>query len=493
MAGERAPLLKKGSASTSNAKLYLATFSAVLGNFSFGYSLVYPSPVIPYLQVEDNPNLRMDTPHIAWFGSVFSLGAAMGGLGAMLLNDKTGRKMSIMISAVPSTVGSLLLGAAQTRWMLYLGRILTGIASGMTAASIPVYVSEISSPSVRGVLGSCPQVTAVFGSLTLYALGLLLPWRWLAVAGELPALLMLVLLCFMPKSPRYLISKGRQEEALKALEWLRGRDADFISELQKIERSISSQGHISWSDLAKPCYYKPILISVTMRFFQQMTGITPILVYLEPIFHRTKVTLEPRYDAALVGAVRLLSVMIAASLMDRAGRKRLLFTSGFLMFLACQALTIYTHTTPCPSINITHSQLHTPFSILQSHGVQQSPPFDPITVIPLLSTMVIIFGYAMGWGPITWLLMSEILPLGARGKAPGLCVGISWVTAFILTQVFMHVVEAYGLFVPFLFFSVVAVISILFTALYVPETKGRSLEEIENYFRTGRTFTINDN
>ncbi|KPP61403.1 hypothetical protein Z043_120503 [Scleropages formosus] len=108
------------------------------------------------------------------------------------------------------------------------------------------------------------------------------------------------------------------------------------------------------------------------------------------------------------------------------------------MFLACQALTIYTHTTPCPSINITHSQLHTPFSILQSHGVQQSPPFDPITVIPLLSTM-----------------------------------------------------EAYGLFVPFLFFSVVAVINILFTALCVPETKGRSLEEIENYFRTGRKFTIN--
>ncbi|XP_018614609.1 solute carrier family 2, facilitated glucose transporter member 6-like [Scleropages formosus] len=490
---ERTPLLNNGPASTSNARLYLAVFSAVLGNFNFGYSLVYPSPVIPYLQVEENPNLRMNTTYIAWFGSVFSLGAAAGGLGAMLLNDMIGRKISIMISGVPCSVGYLLMAAAQTRWMLYLGRILTGFASGITAAAIPVYVSEISSPRVRGVLGSFAQVSVVVGSLSLYVLGLLLPWRWLAVAGELPALLMLVLLCFMPKSPRYLISKGRQEEALKALEWLRGRDANFIAELKNIEKSISSQGNISWSDLAMPYYYKPIVISVIMWLLQQMTGITPILVYLEPIFHRTKVTLEPRYDAALVALVRLLSVMIAASLMDRAGRKRLLFTSGFLMFLACQALTIYTHTTPCPSINITHSQLHTPFSILQSHGVQQSPPFDPITVIPLLSTMVIIFGYAMGWGPITWLLMSEILPLGARGKAPGLCVGISWVTAFILTQVFMHVVEAYGLFVPFLFFSVVAVISILFTALYVPETKGRSLEEIENYFRTGRTFTINDN
>ncbi|KAL4630027.1 solute carrier family 2, facilitated glucose transporter member 6-like [Arapaima gigas] len=490
---ERTSLIQNGPASTSNAKLYLAVFSAVLGNFNFGYSLVYPSPVIPQLKVEDNLDLRMDTTDIAWFGSVFSLGAAAGGLGAMLLNDMIGRKMSIMISAVPSTMGYLLMGAAQARWMLWLGRILTGIASGMTAASIPIYVSEISSPGLRGALGSCPQITAVFGSLALYALGLLLPWRWLAIAGEVPAFVMLVLLCFMPKSPRYLISKGRQQEALKALKWLRGRGANFTDELKKIEQSITSQGYISWSDLTMPYYYKPILIAVAMRFLQQMTGITPILVYLEPIFHYTKISLEPKYDAALVGAVRLLSVVTAASLMDRAGRKRLLFISGFLMFLACQSLTMYTHSTPYPSINITHHDPHTLFSIQQSHRVQQNLPFDSVALIPLLSTMVIIFGYAMGWGPITWLLMSEILPLGARGKASGLCVGVSWITAFGLSQGFMHVVETYGLFVPFLFFSVVDVINILFTALCVPETKGRSLEEIENYFRTGRTFTINEN
>ncbi|XP_072559214.1 solute carrier family 2, facilitated glucose transporter member 6-like [Paramormyrops kingsleyae] len=492
MMDERTALLKNGPASsTSNSKLFLAVFSAVLGNFTFGYALVYPSPVIPYLEVDDNPNLRMDTSHISWFGSVFSLGAAAGGLGAMFLNDKMGRKLSIMMSAVPATIGYLLMGSAQAVWMLYLGRVLTGIASGMTAASIPVYVSEISSPAVRGILGSCPQITAVIGSLTLYILGFLLPWRWLAIAGEVPVIFMLVLLCFMPDSPRYLIAKGRKEEACKALLWLRGSDSDFMPEFNKIERSITTQGSISWSDLAKPCYYKPILISTTMRFLQQMTGITPILVYLEPIFLRTRITLEPKYDAAMVGAVRLLSVMTAATLMDRAGRKRLLFTSGFLMFLASQCMSLYTHTGSCPFVNITTSSTH--LSVQQPPDFLRSPQFDPVTLIPLLSTMIIIFGYAMGWGPITWLLMSEILPLGARGKASGLCVGVSWVTAFVLTQVFMHVVENFGLFVPFTFFSVVSVINILFTALCVPETKGRTLEEIENYFRTGRTFTIIEN
>ncbi|KAL0979739.1 hypothetical protein UPYG_G00188930 [Umbra pygmaea] len=484
---ERTELLVNQAPRTSHAKLYLAVFSAVLGNFSFGYSLVYPSPVIPQLENSNNPHLKLDTEQIAWFGSIFTLGAAAGGLGAMLLNDLIGRKLSIMVSAVPSTVGYIVMGAAQATWMLHLGRFLTGIAGGMTAASIPVYISEISHPKVRGALGSCPQVTAVFGALSLYALGLVVPWRWLAVAGEIPALLMLLLLCFMPSSPRYLVTCGKHEKALKALEWLRGPNSDFTTEFNRIQLSISSQGKIQWSDLKMPFYYKPILISIWMRFLQQMTGITPVLVYLEPIFHKTDVSVKPKYDAALVGAIRLVSVVIAASLMDKAGRKVLLYTSGFLMFLSTLSMSMYTHTSHCPSGNLTGSMESTGLVALQGGSA-----FNLITLIPLISTMVYIFGYAMGWGPITWLLMSEILPLGARGITSGLCVGVSWLTAFVLTHVFMHVVESVGLFVPFLFFSVVCVVNIIFAAVCVPETRKRSLEEIENYFRTGRSFTIID-
>ncbi|KAL2092322.1 hypothetical protein ACEWY4_012120 [Coilia grayii] len=482
---ESTPLIPRQKPQRGNGRLYLAAFSAVLGNLSFGFALVYPSPVIPQLQRGDDPRLKLDTHQISWFGSIFSLGAVAGGLGAMLLNDRLGRKPSIMLSAVPASVGYLVLAAAQAVWMLYLGRFLTGISSGMTAASIPVYVSEISHPKVRGTLGSCPQLMGVFGSLALYALGLVLPWRWLAVAGEVPVLVMLVLLCFMPDSPRFLITRGRREDACRALEWLRG--PEYSGEFLRIEHSVKTQSGVGWAELGQPFYYKPILISVGMRFLQQMTGITPILVYLEPIFHQTQITLEPKYDAALVGAVRLLSVMTAASLMDKAGRKPLLYTSGFLMFVSMLTMTMYTRTPPTHHGNNSSS-------LLQWVGAptQTPPTFDPITLIPLISTIVIIFGYAMGWGPITWLLMSEVLPLGARGIASGLCVGVSWLTAFVLTQVFMHVVVDIGLFAPFLFFCVVCVVNIIFTGVCVPETKGRSLEEIENYFKTGRSFTITD-
>ncbi|XP_069004648.1 solute carrier family 2, facilitated glucose transporter member 6-like [Embiotoca jacksoni] len=494
---EEAPLLNgrppSSQSTINNSKLYLAVFSAVLGNFSFGYSLVYPSPVLPKFKSSDaDPRLKMDAEQAAWFGSIYSLGAAAGGLGAMLLNDLVGRKLSIMMSAVPSTIGYMLLGGAADLWMLHLGRFLTGLAGGMTAASIPVYISEISHQAVRGALGSCPQITAVFGSLVLYAFALVVPWRWLAIAGEVPALLMVVLMAFMPSSPRRLLYLGREHQAEKALRWLRGRHYDTYIELSAIQHSINKQTKITLSQLAKPIYYRPILISVVMRFLQQMTGITPIMVYLEPIFAESKVSLEPRYDAAIVGGVRLFSVVMAASLMDKAGRKALLYTSSMLMFLSTLTLTIISPTTPCapgpapPNLTALNCSPHDDFTLQASHKTAAS-------LIPLISTVVFIFGYAMGWGPITRLLMSEVLPLVARGVASGLCVTVGWLTAFILTHAFTHTVDKYGLFVPYLLFAVVSVFSLLFNAVCIPETRGRSLEEIENYFRTGRMFTVNEN
>ncbi|XP_075995853.1 solute carrier family 2, facilitated glucose transporter member 6 [Genypterus blacodes] len=470
-----------------NSRLFLAVFSAVLGNFSFGYSMVYPSPVLQTLTSADmDPRLRLDSIQASWFGSIYTLGAAVGGLGAMLLNDMIGRKLSIITSAVPSAIGYLLMGTAVDRWMLYVGRFLTGVAGGMTAASIPVYISEISHRGVRGALGSCPQITAVFGTLTLYALGLVVPWRWLAIAGEVPALLMVLLLVFMPRSPRRLLSLGRQQQAESALRWLRGEQYDPHAELSAMQYSIDMQGRVTLSQLATPSFYRPIIISVVMRFLQQMTGITCVLVYLQPILSMSSTSiLKSSQGAAIVGVVRLFSVAMAACLMDKAGRKALLYTSSLVMFVASLTVTMNFHSL------VLHNSTASDCSSHNALGLAPDPSQpSAASLIPLIGIMVLIFGYAMGWGPITWLLMSEVLPLAARGVASGLCVSVSWLTAFMLTRTFMPLVESWGLYVPFLGFTVVTVLCLLFTAVCIPETRGRSLEEIENYFRTGRTFTI---
>ncbi|KAJ1078205.1 hypothetical protein K5549_016776 [Capra hircus] len=457
-----------------NKRVFLATFAAVLGNFSFGYALVYTSPVIPALEQSSDPNLNLTKTQASWFGSVFTLGAAAGGLSAMVLNDLLGRKLSIMFSAVPSAAGYALMAGAHGLWMLLLGRMLTGFAGGLTAACIPVYVSEIAPPSVRGALGATPQLMAVFGSLSLYALGLLLPWRWLAVAGEGPVLVMVLLLSCMPNSPRFLLSKGRDTEALQALAWLRGADADTRGEFKQIQDTVQRQSSpLSWAEARDPHMYRPVVIALLMRFLQQLTGITPILVYLQSIFDSTAVLLPPKDDAAIVGAVRLLSVLIAALTMDLAGRKVLLFVSAAGMFAANLTLGLYVHfgpksLAPNSTVGLEHAALA---------GTEQ-----PLATPTSYATMLFIMGYAMGWGPITWLLMSEILPLRARG----LCVLVSWLTAFALTKSFLLVTNAFGLQAPFFFFAAVCLVNLAFTGCCVPETKGRSLEQIESFFRTGR-------
>lgn len=466
-----------------NKWVFLATFSAVLGNFSFGYSLVYSSPVIPALERSSDPSLSLTKAQKTWFGSVFTLGAAAGGLSAMVLNDLLGRKLSIMVSAVPSAAGYALMAGARAFWMLLLGRTLTGFAGGLTAACIPVYLSEIAPPGVRGALGATPQLMAVFGSMSLYALALLLPWRWLAVAGEGPVVAMVLLLSFMPNSPRFLLSRGRDAEALRALAWLRGAQADIRWEFQQIQDNVRRQSsRVSWAEIREPHVYRPVAIAVLMRFLQQLTGITPVLVYLQPIFTRTAVLLPPQDDAAIVGAVRLFAVMIAALTMDRAGRKVLLFVSASIMFAANLTLGLYISFVPKNGTSNTTEGL-------ESAGGAAQPlatPTSLLTLVPLLATMLFITGYAMGWGPITWLLMSEILPLRARGVASGLCVLVSWLTAFALTESFLVVVDAFGLLVPFFFFAAICLLNLVFTGCCVPETKGRSLEQIESFFRTGR-------
>ncbi|NXE23402.1 GTR6 protein, partial [Ardeotis kori] len=482
-AGKR--LDKEYLRSLHNKRLYLAVFAAVLGNFNFGFALVYPSPVIPALEAYPSPALRLDHHTASWFGSVFTLGAAAGGLSAMILNDRLGRKLSIMFSALPSAVGYLMLASAQGIGMLLLGRVLTGYAGGVTSASIPVYISEVSHPGVRGMLGACPQIMAVLGSLVLYALGkylgLVLDWRWLAVAGEVPVLVMIILLCFMPNSPRFLLSQGKDEEALGSLCWLRGKDTDYAREYEQMKDSVRKQSRqISCAEIKDPFIYKPILIAVGMRFLQQLSGVTCILMYLQSIFKDTAVILKPEYDAALVGLVRLLAVAIAAVSMDKAGRKILLFVSAGVMLVSNLTMGLYIHFVPA-----SHNGTIANKTLLSSANLP-AEPINYITLIPLLATMFFIMGYAMGWGPITWLLMSEILPLKARGVASGLCVVVSWLTAFTLTQFFLRVVEAFGLEVPFLFFAIICAGNILFTGCCVPETKGRSLEQIEAFFRTGR-------
>ncbi|XP_054629529.1 solute carrier family 2, facilitated glucose transporter member 8 [Dunckerocampus dactyliophorus] len=445
-----------------NRKLYLATFVSVLGPMSFGFVLGYSSPVIPELSSSSDPRLRLGEAQASWFGSVVTLGAAAGGLLGGWMVEKAGRKLTIMFCSLPFVFGFTAIIAAQNVWMLYVGRMLTGLASGVTSLVVPLYIAEMAHERVRGTLGSCVQLMVVMGIMGVYLAGLFVGWRWLAVCSSVPPTLLMVCMCFMPETPRFLLSRGKRREAEEALRFLRGPDAPVEWECARIEDACDEQGSsFQASDLKDPGVYKPLAIGIMLMAFQQMTGINAIMFYAENIFEQAHFK-ESDLASVIVGLIQVVFTGVAALVMDRAGRKVLLVISGVAMAISTAAFGVYFYLM---------YRLHADLSWLA-----------------LASISVFITGFAVGWGPIPWLVMSEIFPVKARGFASAACVLTNWGMAFVVTKSFQDMMTLLTSAGTFWLFSSMCVLNVIFTAAFVPETKGRTLEQIEASFRgTSRT------
>ncbi|XP_007423249.1 solute carrier family 2, facilitated glucose transporter member 8 isoform X1 [Python bivittatus] len=460
-----------------NHNLYLATFAAVLGPLSFGFVLGYSSPAIPSLKRSNNPELTLDETQASWFGSVVTLGAVAGGTLGGYAVDKIGRKLSLMLCAIPYVFGFMIIISAQNIWMLYLGRLLNGLASGVTSLVVPVYISETSHSKIRGVLGSCVQLMVVIGILGAYLAGMVLEWRWLAVLCSIPPCFMLGLMAFMPETPRFLLHQNQQPEAIAALQFLRGPLVDHEWECQEIEANASEQEELSIAEFKNPAIYKPFLIGVAMMFFQQASGINALMFYAETIFEEANFK-NSSAAPVIVGSIQVFFTATAALIIDRTGRKILLIVSGLIMAASATVFGIYFRITlPSPS-NSSHLRLlNTPVNTsFMDEG-------HSLAWLAVLSMSFFIVGFSLGWGPIPWLVMSEIFPLRARGVASGACVLTNWLMAFLVTKEFHDLMVLLTPSGTFWLFSSTCLLNVVFTIICVPETKGKSLEEIEAYFR----------
>uniref|UniRef100_A0A8C5R5J6 Solute carrier family 2, facilitated glucose transporter member 8 n=1 Tax=Leptobrachium leishanense TaxID=445787 RepID=A0A8C5R5J6_9ANUR len=459
-----------------NKKLYLATFAAVLGPLSFGFVLGYSSPAITDLKNADDPRLVLDKNAASWFGSIVTIGAAAGGVFGGWIVDRIGRKLSLMLCALPFVFGFTLIITAQNVWMLFGGRFLNGLASGVTSLVVPVYISETSHSRVRGTLGSCVQLMVVIGILGSYTAGMLLDWRWLAVLCCIPPILMLVLMCFMPETPQYLINQDRFSEAMSALKFLRGPEADHGWECRHIEScSDDQENSLGIADFQNPSIYKPFLIGILLMFFQQFTGINAIMFYADTIFEEANFK-NSSLASVIVGVIQVVFTAIAALIMDKAGRKVLLVISGVTMGISAVLFGVYFK---IAAVAINNSSE----SLLLKATVLPPSPADHLEWLALASMALFIMGFALGWGPIPWLIMSEIFPLRARGIASGVCVVTNWGCAFLVTKEFHDLLDTLTTYGTFWFFAGFCVLNVLFTIIYVPETKGKTLEQIEIYFQ----------
>ncbi|NXI42021.1 GTR8 protein, partial [Galbula dea] len=458
-----------------NKTLYLATFAAVLGPLSFGFVLGYSSPVIPELRKIDDPQLRLDSNQASWFGSVVTLGAAAGGILGGYLVDKAGRKLSLMLCSVPYVFGYTVIVSAQNVWMLYFGRMLTGLASGITSLVVPVYISEVSHPKVRGMLGSCVQLMVVTGILGAYIAGMAVQWRWLAVLCSCPPCVMLLFMAFMPETPRFLLNRHKRAEAIAALRFLRGPQADHEGECRQIEAGVQEE-RLNLAEFKNPSIYRPLLIGVALMFFQQATGINAVMFYAETIFEDADFK-DSRMASVVVGSIQVCFTAVAALIIDRTGRKVLLYISGVIMVLSTALFGLYFKVVLPDQNNSSDPDVW--FTLTSaSPGTESS-----ISWLAVGSLGLFVAGFALGWGPVPWLVISEIFPLRARGISSGACVLTNWIMAFLVTKEFQDFLASLTSYGTFWLFSAFCCLSIAFTAFYVPETKGQTLEQIETYFR----------
>lgn len=461
-----------------NGKLYLATFAAVLGPLSFGYVLGYSSPAIPDLKKIEDSNLRLDNNEASWFGSIVTLGAAAGGIFGGWLVDRVGRKLSLMLCAFPFIFGFTLIISARYKSMLYIGRILTGLATGVTSLVVPVYISETSHPGVRGTLGSCVQLMVVTGIMGSYVAGLGLDWRLLAMLGCFPPFFMTVLMYFMPETPRFLLTQQKQSEAITALQFLRGPHVDHNLECILIESNLNEQeNRLRWADFKNPTICKPFVIGILLMLFQQFSGINAIMFYAETIFEDAGFK-NSSIASVIVGAIQVVFTAAAALIMDKAGRKILLIVSGTIMTVSTAVFGVY-----FKIVEVRNNSSLTGIDLPTVHTPVLQATENHLAWLALASTSVFIAGFAIGWGPIPWLVMSEIFPVKARGVASGACVLTNWLSAFLITKEFHDLMVFLGSYGTFWFFSSSCALSVIFTCLCIPETKGKTLEQIEAHFR----------
>lgn len=459
-----AEVINENSATNEAAKFpqILAGFSATLSALSAGLVLGWTSPILDYITHGKFNDIPINNDQMGWIGSFATLGAMAMCIPTGFICDLIGRKRALLLLIVPFSVGWALIFWARNVLFLYFGRIMTGMAVGACCVAAPLYNGEIAHQSLRGVLGSFFQLMIVTGVFLAYLVGeCLTPYQFTMFCAGLP-MLFLVVFAFQPESPSYLIKKGQFDEAKKCLARLRGSSYNVDAELIQIEGSLkeSTQSSASLRDtFNQKAVIKAILISFALMFFQQFSGINVIILYSSNIFKMTGIKLNSNLATIVVGAVQALATLVSSLVIEKLGRKFLLFFSLSTVTINAVLLAIY-------------------FSI-KTRGHPDSEVVSDIGFIPVVAVCLFVVSFSLGVGPIPWMIASEILPSEIRSIVSSAAGTFNWFLAFIITKTYLNLSSLVGIDSIFYGFTVFSLIGTVFILVMVPETKGKSVSQIQ--------------
>ncbi|HVF02788.1 MAG TPA: sugar porter family MFS transporter [Rubrobacteraceae bacterium] len=458
---DAAPAADSSRGSTSK----LVYFFGALGGMLFGYDTGVISGAILFI----TPDLGL-TPFLE--GLVVAsllLGAAAGAGSAGPLSDRLGRRNLILIAAVIFSIGAIGAGLAPGVGTLVLFRIVLGLAVGAAALIVPLYLSEIAPTEIRGAISSLNQLMITVGILLAFIVNALLAnseaWRWMLGLAVVPSVVLFIGMYFMPETPRWLVSRGREDEARDVLMRSRSEQEaeNEIREIKEVERE--EEGGLQ--ELLAPWVRPALIVAIGLAVFQQIIGINTIIYYapttLKNVGYGDAAAI---YANLIIGAINVVMTLIAIRFIDRVGRKPLLLGGLVGMVISLTVLGLST--------------------LLLS---EPSSPTDTVAIITLLCLAGFIISFAATWGPTVWVVLPEVLPLRIRGTAMGVAIFLHWIANFVVSQTFPSLLAALGPGIPFLGYAVIGVLAFIFVSAFVTETKGRSLEEIESDLQKRTSFS----
>lgn len=439
----------------------IAALSVSLGSMVVGFVSGYTSPATVSMQALQGEYFPVSDEAVSWIGGIMPLAALVGGIFGGPLIDYIGRKTTILATALPFIISCLLIAFAVNIPMVLVGRAIAGVCVGILSLSLPVYLGETVQPEVRGTLGLLPTALGNTGILICFLAGKFLNWWQLAILGAVIPVPFLVLMFVIPETPRWHFSKGNPEKARMALQWLRGKSSDVSVEYEDIQKTIienQKQGNTMLEDLFSASCIKPLLILIGLMFFQQMSGINAVIFYTVNIFKDAGSTIDENLCAIIIAIVNFISTFLATALIDRTGRKMLLYISNLAMIVTLTTLGT--------------------FFYLKNTGADVSN----YGWLPLAGLVIYVVGFSLGFGPIPWLMMGEILPANVRGSAASLTTAFNWTCTFLVTKTFSDIIASLGNHGAFWMFGGICFVGFFFVLFFVPETRGKSLEDIERKF-----------
>jgi sugar porter (SP) family MFS transporter len=445
-----------------NVFIYLTAAVAALAGLLFGYDTGVISGAILFIKDQFSLSAAVEEAVV----SAVLLGAVIGAAFSGSLSDRFGRRRTIIVTAFLFALGAL--GAAFSESIIYLVvfRLMIGVAIGVASYTAPLYISEISPAEIRGALVSLNQLMITCGIVVSYVVDYALSgaqsWRWMFALGAIPAFILIAGMLALFESPRWLVSRNREEDARKVLKRMRNSQ-DVDDEIADIRISFTIKKG-SWKELLNPCIRPALVVGIGLAFFQQLTGINTIIYYAPTIFefagfasHRISI-----FATAGIGVVNVLMTVVAIWFIDRLGRKPLLY--GGLVGMAL-SLGVLGFAFAAPQLA------------------------EHLKWITLASLVCYIASFAISLGPIFWLMIAEIYPLRIRGRAMSLATVANWGFNMLIASTFLTLTEKLGKPGTFWLYALVAVGGIFFCYFLVPETKGHSLEEIEAYLCSNKKFS----